>query len=93
MWSKCWCARGLARLERAPDDARAQCAELTPRARRLLGDEFDRYRAELSALFEDFAQDDVAELFRLILKLCAGVDALEARAAERGGADEGGSDV
>lgn len=63
------------------------------RARRLLGDEFDRYRAELGALFGDFTEADVSELFRLMLKLCAGVDALEARAAERGGADEGGSDV
>lgn len=85
--------KGLARLERAPDDARAQQVELTPRARRLLGDEFDRYRAELGALFGDFTEADVSELFRLMLKLCAGVDALEARAAERGGADEGNGDV
>ena len=88
MWSKCWCARAL-RGWSARRTTPGRSVELTPRARRLLGDEFDRYRAELSALFEDFAQDDVAELFRLILKLCAGVDALEARAAERGGADEG----
>lgn len=80
--------RGYVELTRSADDARALCAALTVQARRFFEREAARCGAELGALFAAYTEPELAELFRLTVKLCAGVDALEARGARRAPARE-----
>ena len=70
---------GYVELTRSADDARALCAALTAQAQRFFEREAARCCAELDALFASYTEPELAELFRLTVKLCTGVDALEAR--------------
>ncbi|HIU32697.1 MAG TPA: MarR family transcriptional regulator [Candidatus Caccousia avistercoris] len=75
--------KGFASVQRNPADARAFCVALTEKARQYFRTVFPPYQEELKALFQIYTEEELAQLFRLVMKLYQGVEQLEAKTKEQ----------
>lgn len=76
--------KGFVRIERSLRDARALCILPTARAEAYFQNDFPRYREELKYLFEVYTREELEALFRLLMKLYAGIENLERRVTAEG---------
>ena len=70
--------KGFARLRRSDEDARALTLVVTGEAEKYFTGEFARYAGELGALFSVYTEEELAELFGLMMRLYEGLDRLDA---------------
>lgn len=70
--------KGFITIGQSPDDSRAMCIWPTKKAENFFRNEFARYQQELRYLFTVYTKEEIHTLFRLLTKLYAGIDHLEA---------------
>ena len=70
--------KGFAKLRRSDEDARALTLLVTGEAEKYFTGEFARYAGELGALFSVYTEEEIAELFGLMMRLYEGLDRLDA---------------
>ena len=75
--------KGFASVQRNPADVRAFCVALTEKARQYFRTVFPPYQEELKALFQIYTEEELAQFFRLVMKLYQGVEQLEAKTKEQ----------
>lgn len=73
--------KGFVAIQPDPSDARALRVVPTERAEQFFQTEFARYERELRFLFEVYTGEEIAALFRLMTRLCEGIDNLEQKTA------------
>ena len=72
-------------IEQNPLDSRALCICATPKTNDFFENVFSVYQTELADLFEIYTDDEIKELFTLLMRLYDGIDHLEERVREREG--------
>lgn len=71
-------SKGFAELRRSESDARALVLAVTAEADEYFAGEFKRYAGELGALFSVYTEEEISELFGLMMRLYEGIGRLEA---------------
>lgn len=69
--------KGFIAIRQSPCDPRAACICPTEKAEEFFAAGFSVYQRELRHLFAVYTEDELAELFRLLSRLYAGIDNLE----------------
>lgn len=73
--------KGFVIIRHSPDDTRAMCICPTEKVNDYFENDFLKYQEELKYLFEVYTEEEIETLFVLLLKLYAGIENLEKKAA------------
>lgn len=71
--------KGFVKLQASPADPRAMCLMLTDRVEEYFKNDFSPYQRELEYLFQVYSDEEMETLFRLLMKIYEGIDALDSR--------------
>ena len=71
--------KGFVKLRASPADPRAMGLTLTDRGEEYFKNDFLPYQRELEYLFQVYSDEEMETLFRLLMKIYEGIDALENR--------------
>lgn len=74
--------KGFITLRQSPCDARAMSVCPTEKAEEYFQNEFSTYQEELKYLFEVYTEEEMQQLFRLMMKLYAGIENLQNRVTD-----------
>ena len=76
--------KGFVTIWQNPNDLRAYSVFSTPKANEYFENEFSGYLEEMKQLFSVYTDEELAQLFRLLMKLYDGIERLETAIGEDG---------